>query len=88
MNPNASNVEGAPAVAVQRVVRRHRPWWVKERHNPQLGTYHVACGQMSKTAARKAESSLYGYNIMRPFDTEKEYTAHLEYLREKGERVQ
>jgi len=43
---------------------------------------------MSKTAARKAESSLYGDNIMRPFDTEKEYTAHLEYLREKGERVQ
>ena len=70
------------------VVRRHRPWWVKERHNPQLGIYHVACGQMSKTAAKKHEDCKYGYNIMRPFGTEKEYTAHLEYLREKGERVQ
>ena len=26
MNPNASNVESAPAVAVQRVVRRPHPW--------------------------------------------------------------
>ena len=78
------NVESAPAVGVQRMVRRHRPWWVKERHNPQLGRYYVACGQMSKTAARKHENCKYGYNIMRPFDTEKEYNVYLDYLRESG----
>lgn len=70
------------------VVRRQKQWWVKERHNPQTGIYHVACGQLSKTAAKKREASSYGYNIMRPFDTEEKYNAHLDYLRETGERVQ
>lgn len=63
-------------------------FYVKERHNPQLGVYHVACGQLTKKAAREAEQSLYGYNNMIPFDTAKEYQAHLDYLKEKGIRVQ
>ena len=96
------NVDETPAVAVQRVVtrtriitatlerlvRRQRQWWIKERDNPQLGTYWVACGQLSKTAARRIEGSLYGMNLMHGYDTEEAYNARLAQLRKSGERVQ
>ena len=58
-----------------------KKWYVKERHNPQLGIYFVACGQMSKTEAKKHEESLYGANYMLPFDSKKEY---LRFLISKG----
>jgi len=70
------------------VVRRQRQWWIKERDNPQLGTYWVACGQLSKTEARRKEGSLYGMNIMHAFDTEEAYNARLDQLRQSGECVQ
>jgi len=62
-------------------------WWIKERYNPQIGTYFVACGQLSKTAARMKERSLYGDNNMHSFETEEAYTKRLEHLRATGERV-
>ena len=62
-------------------------FYIKERHNPQTGIYYVACGQLSKTAAKKLESSLYGYNIILSFDTEEEYNAKIAYLLRMGERV-
>jgi hypothetical protein len=62
-------------------------WWIKERDNPQTGTYFCACGQMSKREAKKREDPLYGSNIMRPYATEAEYRAALESLRAAGERV-
>lgn len=65
-----------------------KPYWIKERHNPQSGVYYVACGQLSKTAAKKKESSLYGDNVMLRFDTESEYRAKLTELKNKGESVQ
>ncbi len=64
------------------------PYWIKERHNPQLGAYYVAEGQMSKTAAKKHEGSrLYGSNYMHRFDTVEAYEARLAELKKAGESV-
>lgn len=64
-------------------------WWIKERHNPQLGVYYVACGQLSQRATREKErGSLYGSNVMHGFDTQAEYETRLAELKEKGELVQ
>lgn len=66
-----------------------KPFWIKERHNPQLGTYYVAMGQMANNAAKKYElGTLYGDNIMLRFETEKAYLRELEQLRGLGKRVQ
>lgn len=65
-----------------------KSFWIKERNNPQLGTYYVACGQLSKTAARKMEKALYGSNVMLEFKTEAEYTAKLDELRKQCVSVQ
>jgi hypothetical protein len=62
-------------------------FWIKERDNPQLGTYFVPCGQLSKPAAKKHENSSYGSNIMHCFDDEQSYNAKIKQLRESGERV-
>lgn len=68
---------------------RSYPYWIKERYNPQLGTYYVACGQMSKTAARRMETrSLYGDNVMLRFETEDAYKSKLDALSKAGEKVQ
>jgi hypothetical protein len=69
-------------------MKRPLPYWIKERHNPQLGIYYVACGRLSKADAMKAERALYGDNIMRRFDTLEAYQARLDELRKAGERVQ
>jgi hypothetical protein len=68
--------------------KRIKPWWIKERDNPQLGTYWVACGQLSKTDAMKMESCLYGMNFMHRFDTEADYEGKLAELKKRKERVQ
>jgi hypothetical protein len=71
------------------MTKREYPYWIKERHNPQLGVYYVPQGQMSKTAARRYEkSSLYGDNVMLRFDTEEEYQSKLEELKFLGKNVQ
>lgn len=62
-------------------------YWIKERHNPQLGVYFVACGQMPVKAAKRHELQLYGSNIIHRFDTQAEYEARLQELVERGERV-
>lgn len=67
---------------------KNYPYYIKERHNPQTGIYYVAYGQLSKAAAKRKESSLYGSNVMLRFDTEAEYQAKLAELKKKGERVQ
>jgi hypothetical protein len=67
---------------------KNHPWWIKDRYNPQLGTYYVACGQMSKTAAKRCERPLYGDNVMKRYETEADYKAALEDLKKRGERVQ
>ena len=67
---------------------RIKPWWIKERHNPQLGVYYVACGQMSKTAARRMETgTLYGENVMLRFETEHDYLAKIGELHNQGHNI-
>ncbi len=64
-----------------------KKYWIKERQNPQLGTYFVGEGMLSAAAARRMENTLYGTNIMRSYDTEGAYRAELQRLRDCGENV-
>lgn len=62
-----------------------KSYWIKERHNPQFEKpYYTACGQLSKTAARKSEDALYGHNIMLEYTSLEEYNKALEKLEAKG----
>lgn len=63
-----------------------KKFYIKERHNPQLGVYYVAEGQLTKKEANKKESPLYGENYMLPYDTESEYKIAIADLKAKGER--
>jgi hypothetical protein len=65
-----------------------KPYWIKERDNPQLRTYYVALGQLSAREAKSHEWSLYGCNTMHRYDTEAEYVAALAKLKAEGKRVQ
>jgi hypothetical protein len=64
-----------------------KKWWIKERYNPQLGTYWVPMGQMSETQARRHEAPTYGDNTMHPFGTEAEYNAKIAELRLSNQRI-
>lgn len=64
-----------------------KPFWIKERYNPQLGVYYVGEGQMSRTAAKRHERPLYGENIMHEYPDQKAYEAKLAELRKMGKRV-
>jgi len=65
------------------------PFWIKQRNAPpQLGTYFVKCGQMSRKDARARTSSLYGSNVMLEFADEASYNAKLNELKASGERIQ
>lgn len=68
--------------------KRPKSWWIKERNNPQLGVYYVACGQLSWTEAKRNEKPLYGSNRMLQFASEADYNGALERLRKEGKRVQ
>lgn len=65
-----------------------KSYFIKERHNPQLGVYYVAEGQMTKKAAKSAEDNcVYGSVNMLEYKTETEYKDAIELLIEKGERI-
>lgn len=69
--------------------KKQQSFWIKERDNPQLGTYYVACGQLSRREAREMETgSLYGSNVMLEFETQTAYDAKLDELREQGANLQ
>lgn len=68
-------------------MKRTKSYWIKERYNPQLGTYYVPEGQLSKTAARKAENTLYGSNTMHEYATEEEYNKAIADLKARGLNV-
>jgi hypothetical protein len=63
-------------------------WWIKERQNPQLGTYYVAMGPLSIQKAMRSERSLYGHNYMHKFESEAAYLNRVEWLKHNGYRVQ
>lgn len=63
-------------------------YWIKERENPQLRTYYVACGKIAMKEAQAYErKSLYGSNIMHRFTTKETYEAEISRLKAKGKRV-
>ena len=62
-------------------------YWIKERHNPQLGTYYTAYGRLPFKEAMAHEKSIYGSNTMHKYATEDEYLNALVALRDRGERV-
>lgn len=63
-------------------------WWIKERHNPQLGVYYVAVGPLSVKDAKAMERPGYGSNYMLRFDSAREYEAKLRQLCNDGHKVQ
>lgn len=64
-------------------------YWIKERYNPQIGTYYVAYGNTYTVKdAKKAERPLYGQNIMHKFNTKEEYNEEIRRLKNESERVQ
>lgn len=67
---------------------RQLSYWIKERCNPQLGTYYVACGQLTVAEAKRMERTIYGDNTMLRFATKELYDAKLDELRKAGKRVQ
>jgi len=52
-------------------------YYIKERINPQTGTYYVDMGKMSVKDAKKHETPIYGTNIMHDFKSKKEYNEAL-----------
>lgn len=69
-------------------MKKLKKFWIKQRENPQLGTYYVACGQLSNSEAKRRGRPLYGFNLMHPYDTEEDYFAALKKLRDEGHEVQ
>lgn len=65
-----------------------KKFYIKERYNPQLGTYYVAMDQMTRKEARECEDTLYGSNTMHGFDNEEDYRRRIAELKAQGERVQ
>ena len=63
-------------------------FYIKERHNPQLGVYYVGCGQLTAKEVKAYEKPLYGNNYMLKFDTKESYEFKLKELEDNGERVQ
>ena len=62
-------------------------FYIKERHNPQLGVYYVKMGQMSVKEAKANERSIYGTNYMRPYPNEAEYNAAVAQLESEGHKL-
>lgn len=63
---------------------RGKFWYIKERVNPQLGTYYIALGNISVKEAKQKEKSLYGDNYIHKFNNEKEYNDKLDELNKEG----
>lgn len=65
-----------------------KKFYIKERFNPQLGTYFVKCGQMTKAEAKRAGNCLYGNNVMHAFDTSDAYEDKITEIMRSGEKLQ
>lgn len=65
------------------------PYWIKQRCNPQIGTYHIAQGQRPVKDVRADEKggSLYGSNVYLRFDSKEAYEAKIEALKAAGEKI-
>ena len=65
-------------------VKRVKFYWIKERHNPQLGVYYVRMGQISVREANQHDNPLYGHNILHRYETQEQYDAELARLEREG----
>ena len=65
-------------------VKRVKSYWIKERHNPQLGVYYVRMGQISAREANQHDNPLYGHNILHRYETQEQYDAELTRLEREG----
>ena len=62
-------------------------YWIKERHNPQIGVYYTALGQISKAEARRHTKPLYGANIRLEFQDKESYEKKIKELKRAGCRI-
>lgn len=67
---------------------RKVPFWIKERHNPQLGIYYVPLGKMSKAKAKRYESASYGQNVMIRCEDKADQDKKIAELIAAGQKVQ
>jgi len=64
-----------------------KSYYIKERVNPQTGTYFVLKGQLTKKEVKKEEESIYGTNIMHEYKTNQDYNAAINTLLNKNEKI-
>jgi hypothetical protein len=88
MRPGGSQAEIEGEIMKAKPLKKTNPFWIKERHNPQLRVYYVGMGQLSVAAAKRHTKALYGHNYMLRFDTEADYQEKLNSLRKEGQRVE
>ena len=63
-------------------------FYIRQRYNPQVGTFFVPSGQLTYAEARHAETRcIYGANKMLSFITKKDYEAAIAVLRAEGNCV-
>lgn len=54
-------------------------YYIKERHNPQLGVRHTAVGKITVAQAKKMENTIYGTNYLTGY-SKSEYLAECQRL--------
>lgn len=63
-------------------------YYIRERHNPQLGIYYIPEGQKSRADVIKIENNnMYGYCLMIPYETEADFYDAIRHLKLAGESV-
>jgi hypothetical protein len=59
---------------------RVKYYWIKQRHNPQLGTYYVPQGALPIKDAKAMERSIYGDNVMLRYASKEAYETAVRML--------
>lgn len=85
---------GNPAPSPNKIKKLLRPmkrppkkYYIKRRDNGQTKPYYSRLGQLSKAAAKRAQSALAGSNEIIGFDTMEDYSAEIARLKAAGETV-
>jgi hypothetical protein len=69
-------------------MKRVKLFYIGERSNPQLRKpYYKAYGQLSKADAKRKENCLYGSMWLTAYETEEQYLAALEQIKESGKTI-
>lgn len=62
-----------------------KKFYIKERNNPQIkNPYYEAMGKLFKKEVKDWENTLYGRNVMIPFETRDEYEKYIKDLEDGG----